>query len=425
MPSIPVSNFQSNYNRPIYKRSHCNIFLAVDQGLQVSYTIPMRLPFHKNVNFTGRERELAEIHTTLYSCDAATERRRVMVLHGLGGIGKTQLAIQYAYDYQKDYTSVWWVNASTTQTLSQGFLGIAQQLLSHYAKKTLAGLKPENAQIAAALGLPPDVVDQNGKLVMSKDITEIVNAVIEWFAVEDNNQWLLVMDNYDDLRNVKIYEFLHPNSSGSILITSRSRDSCRIGRALEIQVIAEGEALEILRKSADKDLASFQKGTHSPHSVASRKYRERNNTVTYSDMILVNIEESDAVAIVRKLGALPLALDQAGSYISAMQIPFDKYLLRFDGAFAKVTARKPPAAVWQYRDDTVFTTWEVSFNALGPAAQELLQLFGFLDNESIPEELLQLERLSNEFQIGKLSFLLFHLVTRLRPYLNSRAYRLS
>ena len=48
-----------------------------------------------------------------------------MVLHGLGGIGKTQLAIQYAYIHQKDYTSVWLVNASTTQTLSQGFLEIA------------------------------------------------------------------------------------------------------------------------------------------------------------------------------------------------------------------------------------------------------------------------------------------------------------
>ena len=103
------------------------------------------------------------------------------------------------------------------------------------------------------------------------------------------------------------------------------------------------------------------------------------------------------------MGALPLALDQAGSYISAMQIPFSKYLIRFESTFAEVTAKKPPGVVWQYRDDTVFTTWEVSFNALGPAAQELLLLFGFLDNESIPVELLPLERLNNEFRIGELS----------------------
>ena len=132
----------------------------------------------------------------------------------------------------------------------------------------------------------------------------------------------------------------------------------------------------------------------------------RNNLVTYSNLILVETERSDAVAIIRKVGALPLALEQAGSYVSTIQIPFSKYLLRFEGAFAEVTAKKPPTAVWQYRDDTVFTTWEVSFNALGPAAQELLLLFGFLDNESIPEELLPLERLRNEFRIGEASFLL-------------------
>ena len=58
------------------------------------------------------------------------------------------------------------------------------------------------------------------------------------------------------------------------------------------------------------------------------------------------------------------------------------------------------------------TPWEVSFNSLGPAAQELLLLFGFLDNESIPEELLSLERLNDEFRIGQLSFLSFRLVTK-------------
>ena len=136
-------------------------------------------------------------------------------------------------------------------------------------------------------------------------------------------------------------------------------------------------------------------------------------------MLLANSEQSDAIAIVEKLGALPLALDQAGSYISAMQIPFGKYLVRFECAFAEVTAKKPPTVVWQYRSDTVFTTWEVSFNALSPAAQELLLLLGFFDNQSIPEELLPLERLNKEFKIGKFSFPV-HLVRRPGLYPNSR-----
>ena len=111
------------------------------------------------------------------------------------------------------------------------------------------------------------------------------------------------------------------------------------------------------------------------------------------------------------MGSLPLALDQAGSYVSAMQISFNQYLHRLESAFAQVTAKKPSAAVWQYRNDTVFSTWEVSFNELGPGAQELLLLFGFFDNESIPEELLPLERLSDEFRIGEHSFLLPHLIS--------------
>ena len=143
------------------------------------------------------------------------------------------------------------------------------------------------------------------------------------------------------------------------------------------------------------------------------------NISTYSDLFLAISEQSDAIAIVGKLGALPLALDQAGSYISAMQIPFGKYLVRFESAFAEVTAKKPPKVVWQYRSDTVFTTWEVSFNALSPTAQELLLLLGFFDNQSIPEELLPLGRLSNEFKIGEIS-LLFHLVHRPGRYSNRR-----
>ena len=233
----------------------------------------MRLPFHKNDSFTGRDRELAEIHKALQNADAAISHRRVVALHGLGGIGKTQLATQYAYIHQKDYTSIWWVNASTKHTLSRDFVGIAQRLLSYHTKNTAGttSLKPDNTRIAVALGLPPGVVNQNGELSVSRDLTEaVVNAIISWFAAEDNNRWLLIFDNYDDLRNVNIYDFLDPSSSGSILITSRSRDTCRIGKAVEVQEVTEDEALEILRKSAQKDMASFQKGMRSSHSNAPR-----------------------------------------------------------------------------------------------------------------------------------------------------------
>ena len=272
MSSIRVGN-QYTHDLPIYKCSHFNnkFSLAVDQAPLFSYSIPMRLPFHRNDNFTGRDREIEEIHKVLHSADATISQRRAMILHGLGGMGKTQLAIQYAYIHQKDYTSVWWVNASTTQTLSQSFLGIAQQLLSYHTQNTTAGLKPGSASVTAALGLPSDAVSQDGELNASGDITgTVVKAMISWFAAEDNHRWLLIFDNYDDLKNVNIFDFLHPGSFGSILITSRSRDTCHIGKGLEVQAVTEDEALEILRTSAHRDKASFQKGMHSSYSCPRR-----------------------------------------------------------------------------------------------------------------------------------------------------------
>ena len=88
-----------------------------------------------------------------------------------------------------------------------------------------------------------------------------------------------------------------------------------------------------------------------------------------------------------------------------MQISCSKYLSLFEERFREVTLRKPTSVVWQYRNDTVFTTWEVSFNALGLAAKALLLLCGFLDNEDISEELLSSENLKRELGIGKRSML--------------------
>ena len=108
---------------------------------------------------------------------------------------------------------------------------------------------------------------------------------MEWFAAENNNQWLLIIDNYDDM-SVNIYDFLHPRSLGSILITSRSRDTRRIGKALEVQEVTQDEALEILRRSAHMDMASFQEGMHSSYSDALRGVLRHNIIVAYSDLFL-------------------------------------------------------------------------------------------------------------------------------------------
>jgi hypothetical protein len=95
---------------------------------------------------------------------------------------------------------------------------------------------------------------------------------------------------------------------------------------------------------------------------------------------------------VKRLGNLPLAIDQAGAYLQASMKPLKSYIPLFEQNFKFVSTRKPPNAVWQYRDETVFTTWEISFAAIKDKHEEaatLLLLCSFLANEDITEEFIQ------------------------------------
>jgi hypothetical protein len=103
-----------------------------------------------------------------------------------------------------------------------------------------------------------------------------------------------------------------------------------------------------------------------------------------------HVEEcSAATEVVTKLGLLPLAITQAGAFISRRQISFRRYLPLLSGGLKASTTT---ASDWQWGQQTVsiLTTWEISFASLSRSAQELLLLCGFLSNEDIPEELFSL-----------------------------------
>jgi len=99
-----------------------------------------------------------------------------------------------------------------------------------------------------------------------------------------------------------------------------------------------------------------------------------------------SIDYQEARRIVEKLGCLPLAIDQAGSYLSMLQKPIQAFLPLFEENFNKTLSKKPPSAVWQYGEETVVTTWEISFKAIqemDPQAAILLLLCSFLANDDI------------------------------------------
>ena len=107
--------------------------------------------------------------------------------------------------------------------------------------------------------------------------------------------------------------------------------------------------------------------------------------------------------LVKKVGCFPLAIEQAGAYMAvrlqslietnaeSCGTILEHYLKLYEENAKKLLEFKPRRSVWKYRNDTVFTTWEVSFNAIrheSTYAADLLLLCGFLNSDDIFEEML-------------------------------------
>jgi hypothetical protein len=174
-----------------------------------------------------------EMHQLLYGHTA----RSTVVLHGLGGIGKTQLAIAYAMRHKDKYTAIFWVNANDEDSLRLSFLDVTQQVLrDHPSTSVLAGVDFEN-------------------------LDNVVNAVKAWLSLRKNARWLMIYDNYDnpklpgnpDRSAVDIRRFLPPSNHGSIIITTRW-SQVTTGRRIQVQKLQDvREGLEILSNTSGRN----------------------------------------------------------------------------------------------------------------------------------------------------------------------------
>lgn len=204
---------------------------------------PYELPFHvdhfENLNFTGREALLIRLDIEIRSPTS-----RVIVLCGMGGIGKTQIAVQYVHTHYAEYSSVFWVDGTSEETATLGYRSIAQQLISNHAN-TAGYNKPDYPQILQLLGIN-STVDGDGQLCVGKEATgRIVDAVKRWYSRKENQNWLLVLDNVDDLESFDIRSFIPTTPHGKILMTSRRKECTRFGRGLDIgeMLVREGICL--------------------------------------------------------------------------------------------------------------------------------------------------------------------------------------
>jgi hypothetical protein len=233
------------------------------------FTVPPKLPFLRNRMFCGRDDLIAAVYSYFKEsapCALVTGTQdkaqklaqKIVVLHGLGGIGKTSIALEYAFRYSTSYTTVFWADVTSGTTLAQSARGIAEHIISTYAKR---GASFE--QIAATLGLR-GLLDANGKLASDETAaSRVTEAVKEWLATNQNGEleWLLVLDNYDDVDAVDIHLLLPTCDAGNVIITSRKSNLQEVGKPIAVDEIDEDSAMALFLKSANKEEAKAE-GKH-------------------------------------------------------------------------------------------------------------------------------------------------------------------
>ena len=316
---------------PRYRHALCTLF---DKGArELGFVKPGEVPFwniphRRNPFFTGREALLTQLHELLTTKKTAA-LTQPEAISGLGGIGKTQVALEYAYRFGHMYQAVLWVRAESRELLASDFAALA----------TLLALPEKEEQ----------------------DQSKVIGAVERWLATL--SRWLLILDNVEDLQMIGV--FLPQEAKGHVLLTTRSQATGAIAHLVEVEAMGPEEgALFLLRRA--KIMAQ-----DAPLDAAS-----------YTDW-------TQARTITEALGGLPLALDQAGAYIEGALCGLDEYLNLYQTyGSALLRERGGPAPD---HPEAVTGTFLLSFEKVqqaNPAAAELLRFCAFLAPDTIPEELI-------------------------------------
>ncbi|TEY71167.1 hypothetical protein BOTCAL_0100g00040 [Botryotinia calthae] len=296
--------------------------------------------FLEATQFVAREKELLEMNKLLKDHSS----RSCVILHGLGGIGKTQLAISYIRRHKEKYTAIFWLNANDEDSLKLSFRDIAQQVLRHHPSTTMLS-----------------------SIDLDKDLDQVVSVVKNWLDSPQNTRWLMIYDNLDNPKTsnnpdpdnsaVDIHRFLPRSDHGSIIITTRSS---QVSQGIRIHV---------------QKLLDIKEGLEIVSNMSGRKGIEK---------------DPDAIALVEELDGLPLALSMAGIYLEHVTTSFSDYLQLYKTSWLKLQTTSP--LLDSYVDRTLYTTWQITFDRIqqqNPASAQLLKLWAYFHREDLWFDLLQ------------------------------------
>ena len=185
--------------------------------------------------FVARDAEMSRMKQVLLPILTDQMRRKVFVLHGLGGIGKTQLSVAFAREYQGSYSAVFWIDGSTKEKLKRSITDLASRLPQDQISERSRNYSP-------------------GK---GTDMDEVIKDILEWLSRRLNDRWLLIFDNVDrefsissrDPEAFDVKEYFPPADQGSILITSRLASLQQLGFGMKLKSVDEQQGNIILENS--------------------------------------------------------------------------------------------------------------------------------------------------------------------------------
>ena len=306
-----------------------------DLGLEPDLKVN-NLPFKSLGSlFKGREEFLRKMRAALGRVEhrghqrfaAITASATSATVYGLGGIGKTRAAIEYAHRYAEAYTALLFVRADTPGGLQQNLAALCEPEVLHLQQQA------------------------------AREIDVQVAAVVQW--LQQHAGWLLIFDNADtDAAAQAVQELLgRLTPAGQVLVTSRLSNWPGAVESLALDVLEEADAAAFLLERTE---------------ARRRKAPD---------------DAAQARALAVELGRLALALEQAGTYIEHYRCTIAGYLGEWQQQREKVLKWFDPR-VMQY-PMSVAVTWQTSFDRLNEGARELLRLLAWFAPDPIPESLLE------------------------------------
>lgn len=290
-------------------------------------------------DFTGRRDVLELIDKHLIPEKSQdSDQVRSFVLCGLGGMGKTTVAIEYAYARRETFEAIFWLRADDVNILAEDFAKIAQ----------LLGLEdPEKGQsnVAVSCGLVNGWLSRPLRKSNGPD------------SHDNEVSWLLIYDNVDNMDVLS--EYWPTSGRGSVLITSRdplTKSNMYTETGMDLPPLSHGESEELLQKLTRK---------------------------------MAGISQQQALsAITGHLGGLALAIDQMAAVIRDLRLSYLEFLKLYEKeGIGRLQVMATGTNTSSQNVRSLATTW--ALDMLSPATRTLLQVIAFLDQDAIPEEILK------------------------------------